>query len=194
MMRSRQIVRMALAGMAVVACGPKGNEYQASAPPTTQAPVREGVTAAASPSPLTPLRQVKPVKVTIRPTCDHVVDRRNEKLIAANRDALDWQIRNNCASRQKVLICSYRDGQLFNPLEPCVSTPTGGLDIGTAFTVDPHKSESLECTAKPHPRRQAYQQVILVGNEVPSSGCPGAPPVPHPEVILTHELGVEIFP
>lgn len=197
MMRSRQIVRMALAGMAtvVMACGPKGSEYQASAPPATKAPVSKGVTAG-SPSPMTALRQVKPVSVKISgPSCGHTVTPRRETFIATNRDAVDWQIRNNCASPQKVLICSYRGDELFNPFEPCVSTPTAGLDIGRIFTVDGHKGESLECTTKPHPRRQAYRKVILVGNEVPSSGCPGAPPPePHPEVILSHMLDIEIFP
>lgn len=193
MTRPRPAVRMALAGMVMVvmAC-----DAPANAPPATQAPASEGVTTlppspapSPAPSPMMPRAQVKPVTVVMSGSaCGHHVLPPSERL-KKNRDALGWRIRNNCAAAQKVLICAYRDRELFNPFLPCVSNPTAGLDIGTAFTVEGGKREDLDCEANVP---GSYKKVVLVGGEVPSSGCPGVPL--KPEIILTHRLDIEIIP
>jgi hypothetical protein len=134
------------------------------------------------------VRMVKPVTVTMSgKACGHHVTPRSERLNKTNGDALGWRIRNNCGSEQKVLICAYRGDELFNPFATCVSTPTAGLDIGTTFTVQGGKRENLDCVANVLGH---YTKVVLVGDEVPSAGCPSGP---HRKVgPRTHRLDVEI--
>ena len=183
MTRPRPAVGMALAGMAILfmACADKAGE-----PP----PAQEATSAAVKPATVTPLGQVKHVTVTIAGSaCGHHVTPPSERLDKSNGDALGWRIRNNCAAAQKVLLCAYRGQALFNPFERCASNPTAGLDIGKVFTVEAGKTEDLDCAAKIEGN---YTKLVLVGNEVPSSGCPRVSL--QKDVVLTHRLGVEIIP
>lgn len=215
MTRSRQIVRMALPVMAMVAmaCGPRSDDTPASAPPTTVSPADA---ASASPSSLaagatslSPAALVKPVTVMISgQSCRHHVQPPTEKLNATNRDALEWRVTNGegCGSDQKVLICIYQGpSTVKNPFRPCNSTPTAGLDIGSVFTVKRGTRENLNCEASVEGK---YRKLVLVGREVPIDGrCPrtlnvplviasGVPPdgeSPRPPMpVLTHILDVEI--
>jgi hypothetical protein len=191
-MRSVPVVRMALAGLAMfaLACAEKESAppvESGSAPPAASESAAPAKTEAA-------LMQVKPVKVVISGVaCGHRVDPRSHDLDVSNQDELEWEIKNTtCASDQKVLICMYKGATLFNPLFTCRSRPTGGLDIGTTFTVKRAQQETLNCRAKVD---GDYSSLVLVGSEVPASGCPGAAPLaPRTDVVLSHMLDIEIFP
>ena len=130
----------------------------------------------------------KKVKLDIDTACVHHVDQKKEQL-KKNKDALDWRIKNDCPSDQKVLFCVYdaNTGDLVNPppFDPCISEPPG-LKIGTAFTVKRDEKAKLKCTGKVAGK---YKKLVLVGGEVPAGGCP--PREPH---IETHRLEVEIIP
>jgi hypothetical protein len=183
MTRPRPAVGTALAGMAilVMACADKAGQ-----PP----PDQYAKATAASPATITPLGQVKPVTVTIAGSaCGHHVTPQSERLDKSNGDALGWRIRNNCAAAQKVLLCAYRGQGLFDPFLPCVSNPTTGLDIGRVFTVAAGQREDLDCVANVEGN---YTKLVLVGNEVPASGCPRVSL--QKDIILTHRLDVEIIP
>lgn len=116
------------------------------------------------------------------------MDSAHGQLDVKNQDALGWWIRNNCGIDQLVLLCVYMEKQpysQFNPFKTCTSPTTGGLNIGTTFTVKSREREVLEC---------------VTGDEVPlNRQCPSTlpSPAPSPDMNLsdlrTHRLGVEIL-
>jgi hypothetical protein len=153
-------------------------------------------------------------KVTITPpsgaaTCDHDVEHQEARVSRGHRDKLEWKIKNRCAVDQKVLLCVYLNGTLNNPFEPCASEPSGP-DVGTAFTVRVRDTQELTCRARDNATVAHYQKQVLVGDEVPASGCPGHPLAATgdelarlrrtgganatPTLIFTHILDIEVQP
>ena len=179
MTRPEHIVRMVLSGMVML--------VMASAV-TAGEPAAGKEDRGGKPAKAKTLAKVRPIMVTMSgAACGHDVTPLSVRLNKTNRDALRWLIQNNCASPQKILICAYRGSTLFDPFETCVNTSTAGLGIGRAFTVGAGTSENFECTAKVEGH---YKKLVLVGNDVPSSGCATTSVKP---VIRTHRLDVEII-
>ena len=128
--------------------------------------------------------------------CGHdVIPPMTKPKLKKNHDDLGWDITNTCSLDQKVLLCAYDTGNadnLFNPFHPCKNRPTI-RDVEKTFTVARNGGRArLDCTGRDV---GDYLKVILVGREVPISGCPASPPsaLPKPDAVLTHRLGVEII-
>jgi hypothetical protein len=140
-----------------------------------------------------PPGQIKEIKVGITPqgsqTCNHHVAPDFHSL-KKDQDALGWRVKSTCRLDQDVLLCVYRreTGQLHNPFHPCQDDPAT-RDVGKIFRVTAGTTVNLDCPAKDAGR---YRKVILVGDEVPATGCP--PQVPRVVRPRLHRIGIDIVP
>jgi hypothetical protein len=146
----------------------------------------------------------KEIKVTIKTKdngCTHDVDCGSETLkknqersdlnifchkkLTKDQEGLGWRIKNNCRLEQNVLLCVYRKtlGPPVKPFYPCKSNADG--DVGKVFKVASGEPARLDCVARDVGE---YIKVVLVGDDVPSTGCP----FEMPELTTMHRIGIDI--